>query len=136
MFASQNFTKELALFVNEEIKIETVNGDKIDGTLIAYDPGTLSIILEDAFIEGEEFKRIMVNGNSVVKIYLKEKRVDMEKLAGMIEKRFPKLVEYRKELGVILVMNRIRVSEEGVEGPSGPATERVQKIYENFIGKT
>ncbi|MFQ5951534.1 MAG: Lsm family RNA-binding protein [Candidatus Geothermarchaeales archaeon] len=133
MFASQSFTREISIFMNEEVKIDTVKGEVIEGTLRAYDPDTLSLILENARTGGEEFKRLMISGGSVSKVYLKEKRVDFERLKTMMEKSFPNLVEYRKELGVILVMNRIRVTEEGVEGEPGPATDRVNKIFGEFM---
>ncbi|MFQ5712138.1 MAG: Lsm family RNA-binding protein [Candidatus Geothermarchaeales archaeon] len=136
MFAIEAFKREVTVFINEEVTIETVAGESITGTLKAYDPGNLSIILEDAIIGGEEFKRLMINGSHVSKIYLKEKRVDLEKLKERLEERFPRLVDYKKELGVILVMNRIRVTEKGVDGDPGPATDRVKKIFDKFMEET
>jgi small nuclear ribonucleoprotein (snRNP)-like protein len=134
--SSQSFTKEFSVFLNENITIETMGGEKISGVLIAYDPTTLSLVLDKAVVGSEGFKRLMINGSHVAKIYLREKKVDLERLKEMLEKSFPNLVEYKKELGVILVMNRIRVTEEGVEGDSGPASERVKKIYERFMEET
>lgn len=133
MYASQSFSKELSVFMNEHVAIETKNGEQVEGTLRAYDPETMSIILENAFVSESEYKRLMLSGSNIAKIYLKEKRVDMKELADMLEESFPNLVEYRKDLGVILVMNRIRVTEDGVEGEQGPATKRVRKIYEQFM---
>ena len=117
MYASQSFAKELNLFLIENIIIETLKGDTIEGVIVAFD-------------------RMMVNGSSITKIYLKEKRFDLNKLKAEIEKSFPNLVEYRKELGIILVMNRIRVNETGVQGDPGPATDRVKKIFNAFLEQT
>jgi len=35
--------------------------------------------------------------------------------------------------GVILIMDKIRLSEKGIIEGSGPAAERVQKVYEEFM---
>jgi small nuclear ribonucleoprotein (snRNP)-like protein len=119
--------------MNEEVKVELKNGDVLSGVLKAYDPDTFSILLENASIKGEMYKVIMVNGNVISMIYLKEKKVDMERLAKRLEEYFPRLVEYKRPLGVILVMNKIRVTENGVEGEPGPAYDRVKKIYDEFV---
>ena len=136
MYASQSFAKELNLFLNENIIIETLKGETIEGVIVAYDPETISVIIENAVFNETAFDRMMVNGSSITKIYLKEKRFDLNKLKAEIEKSFPNLVEYRKELGIILVMNRIRVNESGVEGDPGPATDRVKKIFNAFLEQT
>lgn len=127
------FTKEIAEMINEDVMVETMDGKKIVGLLKAFDPRTLSIVLENVVVEGEPYRKLIITGGRVAKIYLKEKRIDLEKLREVIEKSFPNLVEYRKDIGVILVMNRIRVTDKGVEGPPGPATERVKKIFDEFV---
>ncbi|RLG60759.1 hypothetical protein DRN86_01705 [Candidatus Geothermarchaeota archaeon] len=127
------FAKEMAEILNELVIVEIVNGDKITGKLKAFDPKTFSIILEDVAVEGEVYKKLVISGNNIARLYLKEKKVDMEKLKEEIEKYFPKLVDYKKEIGVIMVMNRVRVTDKGVEGPPGPATEKVKKIFEEFM---
>lgn len=131
--ASQQFRREFSIFLNEEVKVELKDGSVITGTLRAYDPDTFSLLLEDASVKGEVYKSIMINGSVISIVYLKEKRVDLEALAKKLEEVFPRLVDYKKGLGVIIVMNKIRVTEEGVEGEPGPAYDRVKKIYDEFI---
>jgi hypothetical protein len=43
------------------------------------------------------------------------------------------MVKVNEGAGVILVMDRIRVSKKGILEGSGPASERVQKVYDEFI---
>ena len=131
--ASQQFRREFSIFLNEQVKVELKDGSVITGTLRAYDPDTFSLLLEDASVKGEVYKSIMINGSVISIVYLKEKRVDLEALAKKLEEVFPRLVDYKKGLGVIIVMNKIRVTEEGVEGEPGPAYDRVKKIYDEFI---
>ena len=91
MYALQSFTKEISLFVKELVKVETVKGEEIYGTLKSFDPGTLSVILEDALIGDENFKMLMINGASMTKICLKEKKIDLDRLKELLEKSFPNL---------------------------------------------
>lgn len=133
MMAGQQFRREFSVFLNEEVRVELKDGSVISGILRAYDPDTFSLLLEDAVVKGQTYKNVMINGDVVSIVYLKEKKVDLEALAKRLEEVFPRLVEYRKDLGVIIVMNRIRVTEEGVEGEPGPTYDRVKKIYEEFI---
>ncbi|MGC8832296.1 MAG: Lsm family RNA-binding protein, partial [Thermoproteota archaeon] len=53
--------------------------------------------------------------------------------AERIERVFPKMVQNNDEAGVIIVMNRIRVTENGVIEGSGLAAEKVSEIYNDFI---
>lgn len=133
MYISDEFAREIAEMLNETVTIETTGGGKLTGKLKAIDPKTLSVVLEDVLIEGETFKKLVISGETISCIYLKEKRIDLEKLKEVLERYFPRLVEYRKDIGVIVVMNRVRVTDKGVEGPPGPATERVRKIFEDFL---
>lgn len=131
--ASQQFRRELGIFLNEEVIIELKNGQVITGVLRAYDPETFSLLLENAVIKNEIYKNILINGSVISIVYLKEKKLDLEALAKKLEEIFPRLVDYKKTLGVIVVMNKIRVTEDGIEGEPGPAYDRVKKIYDEFV---
>jgi hypothetical protein len=43
------------------------------------------------------------------------------------------MIKVNEAAGIIVVMDRIRVSEKGLVEGSGPAAERVQKVYDEFI---
>ncbi|MFQ5762986.1 MAG: Lsm family RNA-binding protein, partial [Candidatus Bathyarchaeia archaeon] len=46
---------------------------------------------------------------------------------------FPRLVKLYEDVGVIVVMDKIRLTKEGIIEGSGPAAERVKKVYEEFL---
>jgi hypothetical protein len=50
-------------------------------------------------------------------------------------KVFPTLVKLYEDKGFIWVMDKIKVTEKGVIEGSGPAAERVQKVYDQFISE-
>ena len=43
------------------------------------------------------------------------------------------MVKVSEGVGIIVVMDRIRVSEKGILEGTGPAAERVQKVYDEFL---
>ncbi len=64
-----------------------------------------------------------------------EKPFDLRALAGRLEKVFPTLVKLYEDKGFIWVMDKIKVTEKGVIEGSGPAAERVQKVYDQFFSE-
>ena len=45
---------------------------------------------------------------------------------------FPGLVSVREDIGVIMVMDKIKVTEKGVEG-SGLAVDKAKAIYDEYM---
>ncbi|MEM3079675.1 MAG: Lsm family RNA-binding protein, partial [Thermoproteota archaeon] len=82
---------------------------------------------------GKKIPKAILNGNDVKRIEVRTAILDLRKLAERIERVFPKMVQYNEEAGVIIVMNRIRVTENGVVEGSGLAAEKVSEIYNDFI---
>jgi hypothetical protein len=60
---------------------------------------------------------------------------DLKALAGRLEKVFPTLVKLYEDKGFIWVMDKIKIAEKGVIEGSGPAAERVQKVYDQFLSE-
>src|SRR5256885_12246788 len=54
-------------------------------------------------------------------------------LGERLERVFPRMVRVMDDAGVIVVMDRIRVNEKGIIEGSGPAAERVQRVFDEFI---
>jgi hypothetical protein len=46
------------------------------------------------------------------------------------------MVRLYEDKGFIWVMDKIKVTEKGVVEGTGPAAERVQKVYNQFISET
>jgi len=47
----------------------------------------------------------------------------------------PSLVVVREDLGVIMVMDKIKVTEKGVEG-TGLAADKARTIYDEYVRET
>jgi len=82
---------------------------------------------------GNLIQRIFLNGSTIAQIYTTEKPFDLQALADRLEKVFPTMVKFYSEAGVIVVMDKIRIGEKGIIEGKGPAAERVQKVYDEFV---
>ncbi len=45
------------------------------------------------------------------------------------------MVDVYQDKGFIWVMNKVKVTEKGVVEGSGPAAERVNRVYEHFMSE-
>ena len=99
-----------------------------------YHPETMSICLTNAIDDKENvISKMILTGNNVAQMYATEKPFDLRALADRLEKVFPRMVKLYEDVGVILVMDKIRVNETGILEGTGPIAERVQRVYTEFI---
>ena len=126
----RKFYEEILQFVGKKVSIETSYDKNYSGTLSAIDE-KLDIVLEN--VEGQRILRIIINGSFVKEIKLLEKPFDLKGLADRLSRVFPGLVKIRDDVKAIIVMDKIKVTEYGIEEGSGLAADRVKSIYEEFM---
>jgi small nuclear ribonucleoprotein (snRNP)-like protein len=114
--AQRKYFTEIAALADKHVIVTTTNGKKFTGNLIGINPDNFSLCLSEAKDEeGKIMHRIFLNGNDVTHIYT-------------VEKPF-------EDKGFIWVMDKVKITEKGIVEGSGPAAERVQKVYEQFMGE-
>lgn len=126
----RKFYEEILQFVGKKVLIETSYDKNYSGTLSAIDE-RLDTVLEN--LEGQGILRIIINGSFVKEIKLLEKPFDLKGLADRLSRVFPGLVKIREDVKAIIVMDKIKVTEYGIEEGSGLAADRVKSIYEEFM---
>lgn len=132
--ADRRFAEELGLLLQRNVTVETSNGKKYSGILSGVDTDTMSLCVSNCTDEsGKVYNKMFLTGSIVAQLYSTEKPFDLQALASRIERVFPRMVRVVDEAGVIVVMDKIRLSEKGMIEGSGPAAERVQKVFEEFI---
>jgi len=135
--AQRKFFTEVAALADRSVIVITTSGRKFSGTLIGINPDTLSLCLSEAKDEeGKVLHRVFINGDVVAEIFSVEKPFDLKALADRLEKVFPTMVKLYEDKGFIWVMDKVKVTEKGVVEGSGPAAERVEKVYAQFMGET
>ena len=133
--AMRVFNRELASIVGSTISVATKDGKNFSGTLKGIDQNTLSIVLTEVvdMKDGTNIPKMFIYGDSIVSFAVAEKEVSIEGLAKELQKTFPPGgVKFFPETGVIVVMNKIRITPEGVDG-SGPLYERVAAIADDWL---
>ena len=131
--AKRKFFGEIGALLDKTVMVITVDGKKYTGTLSGIDPETLSLSLSEAKEEkGASLHRVFLNGSIVGQIFTIEKPFDLKALSTRLEKVFPTMVKLYEDKGFIWVMEKIKVTEKGVVEGSGPAAERVQRVYSLF----
>jgi len=132
--AERKFMQELRMLLQRNVVIVTNNGKTYTGTLSGYNPRNMSVCLSDVKNEeGNLLNKLFINGSMVAQMYTVEKPFDLGALSERLDKVFPRMVKLYEEAGIIVVMDKIRVNEKGIIEGSGPAAERVQRVYDEFM---
>ena len=135
--AQRKFFGEIGTLLDKPVMVVTLQGKSYTGTLVGISPDTLSLCLADAKDEkGHALHRVVLNGGVVAQILAVEKPFDLKALAERLEKVFPTMVRLYEDKGFIWVMDKIKVTEKGVVEGTGPAAERVQKVFGQFTSES
>ena len=133
--AKRTFQKEITAFSNKRVAVILKNGRKYVGELKGLSPETLSCVLIKAKRDEEtnEIHRICLNGDQIAELYLEEAPFNLLGLKDELERIFrrPGDVKVYDEAGLIVVLERVKVSESGVEG-TGPVADRVRAIFNRY----
>jgi small nuclear ribonucleoprotein (snRNP)-like protein len=134
--AQRRFFTEVTALADKNVIVSTTTEKTFSGTLIGINPDTLSLCLADAKDqEGKALHRVFLNGSIVAQILSVEKPFNIKALADRLEKVFPTMVKLYEDKGFIWVMDKVKVTEKGIVEGTGPAAERVQKVYEQFVSE-
>ncbi|XHH10071.1 MAG: Lsm family RNA-binding protein [Candidatus Bathyarchaeia archaeon] len=135
--AQRKYFTEVAALAEKIVSVTTTSGKSFTGTLIGINPDNLSLALSDAKEEGgKTVNRLFLNGSTIASISTAEKSFDLKALAQRLEKVFPTMVKLYEDKGFIWVMDKVKLTERGVTEGSGPAADRVQRVYEQFVSET
>ncbi|MFL6508448.1 MAG: Lsm family RNA-binding protein [Nitrososphaeraceae archaeon] len=130
---SRKFGEETLQFLGKKVSIETSDQKVYNGTLTGIDD-KLDVVLDNVNVEG--ILKLILNGSFVKEIKLMEKPFDLKALSDRLARVFPGLVKIREDVGAIIVMDKIKVTQAGVEEGFGLAADRVRAIYEEFMRET
>jgi len=134
--AQRKFFGEITALLDKTVTVTTTDGREYTGTLAGIDPETLSLCLAEAKDKkGITIHRAFLNGTVIAQILAVEKPFDLKALADRLENVFPRLVRLYEDKGFIWVMDKIKVTENGVVEGTGPTAERVQKVYDQFLSE-
>jgi len=130
---SRKFAEESIQFLGKKVSVETSDNKNYSGVLVGLSE-KFDLILNN--VDSPNIQKLMVNGSFVKEIKLLERPFDFKALADRLSRIFPGLVKIRDDIGAIIVMDKIKVTEFGLEEGSGLAASRVKAIYDEFLKET
>jgi small nuclear ribonucleoprotein (snRNP)-like protein len=130
---ARKFGEEMVQFLGKKVAVETADQKVYNGILTGIDE-KLDVVLDK--IEGQGILKVILNGSFVKEIKLLEKPFDFKALSDRLSRVFPGLVKIREDVGAIIVMDKIKVTQGGVQEGTGLAAERVKSIFDEFIRET
>ena len=134
--AQRKFLSEVAMLLDKQVTVMTSDGKSYKGTLVGINPDSMNLCMQEVKDEtGQHLHRVVLSGSFVAKIFTTEKPFDLKALAERLEKVFPTMVRLYEDKGFIWVMEKIKVTEKGVVEGTGPAAERVHKVYTQFMSE-
>jgi small nuclear ribonucleoprotein (snRNP)-like protein len=134
--AQRKFFTEVTALADKPVSVVTTTGKKFTGMLLGINPDNMSLCISEAKDEtGQVAHRVFLNGSVVAQISSTEKPFDLAALASRLEKVFPTMVKLYEDKGFIWVMDKVKLTERGVVEGSGPAAERVQRVYQQFMSE-
>jgi small nuclear ribonucleoprotein (snRNP)-like protein len=130
---TRKFVEETLQFIGKKVSIETSDQKVYNGTLMGINE-KLDVILDN--VVGHGILKVILNGSFVKEIKLMEKPFDFKALSDRLARVFPGLVKIREDVGAIIVMDKIKVTQTGIEEGVGLAADRVKAIYDEFMRET
>jgi small nuclear ribonucleoprotein (snRNP)-like protein len=127
---NRKFNEEMLQFVGKKVSVETSDQKNYDGVMAAMDD-KLNVVIDN--VEGKGILKLIINGSFVKEVKLLEKPFDLKGLAERLGRVFPGLVKIRDDVGAIIVMDKIKVTQAGVEEGVGLAANRVKAVYDEFM---
>jgi small nuclear ribonucleoprotein (snRNP)-like protein len=128
----KRFGDEIATLVGKRISVETSEGKMYQGNLLGIDE-KLDLVLSEVTGAGEGVFKLVLNGQFIKEVKLMERPFDLKALSERLNRIFPVLVRLREDIGAILVMDKIKVTEQGITEGTGLAAERARQVYDEFV---
>ena len=123
--------------VGRRVNVSTGDGRQYQGDLLGIDE-KLDLVLGSVVGPTENSSvKVVLNGSFVKEIVLLEKPFDLKALNERLGRAFPGMTKLREDIGAIIVMDSIKVTEKGVvEGADRLSATRVKQIFDEFARET
>jgi small nuclear ribonucleoprotein (snRNP)-like protein len=136
-YASRSIAGEFTRLIDKKVMVRLADGKVYIGKLLSYDPTSFHIVLGDAEgSDGSKFYRVIINGSKISEILVHEQPLfDAEEFASILVSKLnlrPDLVKVLHDANIVVVYDRIKVSESGVEG-TGSFAQRIYEVYVEYI---
>lgn len=139
MSATRRVATELNSLLDKTVTVKLTNNKTYSGILTSYELSPFILTLTNAKDnDNNVYYKVILNGNVITEILVKSSPIfDPREFADLVTKELnlrPADVKVYEEVGIVLVLDKIKVSENGVEG-SGPLAQRIYDLFNDYINK-
>jgi small nuclear ribonucleoprotein (snRNP)-like protein len=139
MSISRRVVYDINSLIDKTVIIKLTNGKTYTGQLSSFEIDPFMVSISNAKDnENNVYYKAIINGNIISEILIKNAPIfDVKEFASLIEKSLnlrPGDIKVYEEAGVITVLEKIKVTENGVEG-SGPLAQRIYDLFNEYVEK-
>uniref|UniRef100_A0A7C5XI90 Sm ribonucleo n=1 Tax=Ignisphaera aggregans TaxID=334771 RepID=A0A7C5XI90_9CREN len=136
-YTSRSLAGELVRLVDKRVQVKLVDGKTYTGKLISFDHTSLHIVLSDVeSSNGEKYHRVIINGSRISEILVQEQPTfNAEEFASIVLSKLglrSDVVKVLSDVNAVIIYDRIRVTEAGVEG-AGSLAQKIYEVYTEYI---
>jgi small nuclear ribonucleoprotein (snRNP)-like protein len=128
----RKFGEELNAFLGKHVVVVTADGKEFNGQLMGADE-KFNLVLDKVVGAGPNVFKVAMNGGNVREIRLTDRPFDFRALGERLNRVFPGLVSVREDVGAIIVMEKIKVTDKGVTEGTGLAADKVRAIFDDYM---
>lgn len=133
---TRRFSEELIGMVGRRVSVTTGDGKQYQGDLLGIDE-KLNVVLGSVIGAAQNSVKVVLNGTFVKELLLLERPFDLRALNDRLSRAFPGMAKLREDIGAIIIMDSIKVTEKGVvEGGDRLSATRVKQIFDEFARET
>ncbi|MGC9148501.1 MAG: Lsm family RNA-binding protein [Sulfolobales archaeon] len=133
----RRFATELNNIIDRRIIVRLTDGKVYKGILLGVDQPTMNLVLGEAEDEqGNRYYRVFISGTRFSEILIEEMPLfDPDEFANLASQRLginPVNIKVMRDIGVVMILDRYKISANGVEG-SGALATRIYDLWEEYM---
>lgn len=137
--SSRRVSGDLNTLIDKTIIVKLSNNKTYSGVLSSFELSPFMISLTNAKDnENNTYYKVIINGSLITEILIKNAPIfDPREFAELVAKELnirSADIKVYEEAGIVTILDKIKVSENGVEG-SGPLAQKVYDIYNSYVEK-
>ncbi|AWR97247.1 Sm ribonucleo [Acidianus sulfidivorans JP7] len=125
--------------LDKNVTVKLTNNRTYSGQLVSFDVTPFLIILSNAKDnENNVFYKVIINGDSISEILVQSQPIfNPKEFADIVQKSLNLRqadIKVYEDAGIVVILEKIKVSENGVEG-SGALAQRIYDLFTEYIEK-
>ena len=137
--SSRRVATDLNSLLDKTVIVRLTNNKVYDGILTSYELSPFLLVLTNAKDnDNNTYYKVVLNGTFISEILVKSSPIfNPKEFADLVIKELNLRaadIKVYDEVGIVVVLDKIKVSEAGVEG-SGPLAQRIYDLFNDYINK-